>query len=162
MRIGELERAVMDQLWDSDSPQTVRDVHSALRTHRKLAYTTVMTVLHRLSCKGLVFQIRDDRAYQYAPTHGRDELMAALMIDVLDQVTDRGIHNLAERPADDHANSQINHITLERKRPEFTDKRHRSLPAPRTPLPPSFPTAKSHGWLRPGREPGGGESGQPR
>jgi predicted transcriptional regulator len=90
MRIGELERAVMDQLWDSDSPQTVRDVHSALRTHRKLAYTTVMTVLHRLSCKGLVFQIRDDRAYQYAPTGGRDELMAALMIDVLDQVTDRG------------------------------------------------------------------------
>ena len=80
----------MDQLWDTARPQTVREVHNALRAHRTLAYTTVMTVLHRLSCKDLVFQIRDDRAYQDAPTGGLDELMATLMIDVLDQVTDRG------------------------------------------------------------------------
>jgi hypothetical protein len=46
-----------------------------------------------------------------------------------DQVTDRSTHNLAECTADDHANSQIDHLTFERKRPEFTDKRHRSLPA---------------------------------
>ena len=89
-RLGELERAVMDQLWDTGSPQTVREVHSALRAHRTLAYTTVMTVLHRLSCKDLVVQIRDHRAYHYAPTRGRDELMASLMVDVLDQVSDTG------------------------------------------------------------------------
>jgi hypothetical protein len=46
-----------------------------------------------------------------------------------DQVTDRGIHNLAERTADDHANSQIDHNTFERERAEFTDERYRSLPA---------------------------------
>ena len=89
-RLGELERAVMDQLWDTGSPQTVREVHSALRAHRALAYTTVMTVLQRLSCKDLVVQIRDHRAYHYAPTRGRDELMASLMVDVLDQVSDTG------------------------------------------------------------------------
>jgi predicted transcriptional regulator len=53
-----------------------------------LAYTTVMTVLQRLARKGLVIQIRDDRAHQYAAMHGRDELVAGLMVDALDQAAD--------------------------------------------------------------------------
>ncbi len=88
-RLGDLERSVMDHLWDTARPQTVRQVHDALCAERELAYTTVMTVLHRLAGKKLVVQIRDDRAYRYAPTHGRDELVAALMVDALDQVADR-------------------------------------------------------------------------
>ena len=89
-RLGDLERAVMDQLWDNDGPQTVRQVHNGLLAHRELAYTTVMTVLQRLHCKGLVVQIRAGRAFRYVPSHGRDELVASLMVDVLDQVSDRG------------------------------------------------------------------------
>ena len=52
---------------------------------RDLAYTTVMTVLQRLARKNLVSQIRDDRAHQYVPVHGPDELIAGLMVDALDQ-----------------------------------------------------------------------------
>lgn len=88
-RLGDLKRAVMDHLWDTDEPQTVRQVHQALCVERALAYTTVMTVLHRLAGKSLVVQIRADRAFRYAPTHGRDELVARLMVDALDQVADR-------------------------------------------------------------------------
>lgn len=87
-RLGDLERAVMDQLWDTGRPQTVRQVHEALSARRELAYTTVMTVLQRLARKSLVVQIRDERAHQYAPTHGRDELVAGLMVDALDQAAD--------------------------------------------------------------------------
>lgn len=90
MRLGELERAVMDHLWSSSEPQTVRQVHEALSEHRDLAYTTVMTVLQRLARKNLVSQLRDDRAHRYAPVHGRDELVAGLMVDALDQVSDSG------------------------------------------------------------------------
>ena len=53
-------------------------------------YGTVTTVLERLACKSLVVQIRDNRAYQHAPSHGRDELVADLMVDALDQAADRG------------------------------------------------------------------------
>lgn len=42
-RLGDLELAVLEHLWDCDRPQTVREVHDALRTQRRLAYTTVMT-----------------------------------------------------------------------------------------------------------------------
>ncbi len=79
----------MDQLWDNDGSQTVREVHNSLSSHRELAYTTVMTVLQRLHCKNLVIQIRAGRAFRYAPSYGRDELVASLMVDVLDQVSDR-------------------------------------------------------------------------
>jgi predicted transcriptional regulator len=89
-RLGDLERAVMDHLWDTGGPQTVRQVHDALCTQRELAYTTVMTVLQRLARKGLVAQIRDDRAHRYAPVNGRDELVAGLMVDALDEAAGPG------------------------------------------------------------------------
>jgi predicted transcriptional regulator len=88
--LGDLERAVMDHLWGTDQPQTVRQVHQALRIDRDLAYTTVMTVLQRLARKNLVAQIRDDRAHRYVPTHGRDELVAGLMVDALSQAANSG------------------------------------------------------------------------
>ncbi|SDD45251.1 Predicted transcriptional regulator [Rhodococcus tukisamuensis] len=75
----------MDHLWSSTEPQTVRQVHEALAARRELAYTTVMTVLQRLAKKHLVTQQRDDRAHRYAPVHGRDELVASLMVDALKQ-----------------------------------------------------------------------------
>ena len=58
--LGDLERAVMDSLWESPTPQTVRQVHADLSRDRSLAYTTVMTVLQRLAKKNLVTQIRED------------------------------------------------------------------------------------------------------
>lgn len=88
--LGELERAVMEQLWSSAEPQTVRQVHEALCLHRELAYTTVMTVLQRLARKDFVEQIRTDRAHQYAPTRGRDELVAGVMVDALHQAANSG------------------------------------------------------------------------
>jgi predicted transcriptional regulator len=88
--LGDLERAVMDHLWSASDPQTVRQVHEALSGQRGLAYTTVMTVLQRLAKKNLVSQIRDDRAHRYTPVRGRDELVAGLMVDALDQVEDSG------------------------------------------------------------------------
>ncbi len=94
-RLGDLERAVMDQLWAAPEPQTVRQVHEVLVTERDLAYTTVMTVLQRLAKKGLVAQLRDDRAHRYTPVHSRDELVAGLMVDALDQVADGGARRAA-------------------------------------------------------------------
>jgi len=94
-RLGELEQAVMECLWSAPEPQTVRQVHESLAEHRDLAYTTVMTVLQRLAKKHLVVQHRDDRAHRYAPMHGRDELVAGLMVDALDQASDTGSRQAA-------------------------------------------------------------------
>ena len=89
-RLGSLERAIMDQLWDSAGPQTVRQVHRALSARRPLAYSTVMTVLQRLfAVKNLVIQLRDARAFKYVPNHRREELVVDLMIDALRDAPNR-------------------------------------------------------------------------
>jgi predicted transcriptional regulator len=82
-RLGDLERDVMDRLWDADGPRTVREVYDDLVAERDLAYTTVMTVLDRLANKRMVTRSRDGRAYRYAPTHTRAELTAELMHEAL-------------------------------------------------------------------------------
>ncbi|WP_432974393.1 BlaI/MecI/CopY family transcriptional regulator [Dactylosporangium sp. CA-233914] len=86
--LGALERDVMTQLWDADGPLTVRQVHERLSRHRDIAYTTVMTVLDRLAKKGVVAQQKADRAYRYTATQTREEMTAALMLDVLSATPD--------------------------------------------------------------------------
>jgi predicted transcriptional regulator len=82
-RLGDLERAVMDALWDRAQPATVREVADAL-ADRKLAYTTVMTVLDRLTTKGFVTRERVGRAWSYRPAASREAYIAQLMLDALD------------------------------------------------------------------------------
>lgn len=83
LRLGELERAVMDVLWASDGPVTARAVSDGL-ADRSLALTTVLTVLSRLEAKGYVARTRDGRAHHYAATATREEHVAGLMHEVLD------------------------------------------------------------------------------
>ncbi|GAB1513968.1 BlaI/MecI/CopY family transcriptional regulator [Actinophytocola sp. KF-1] len=86
--LGELERAVMEVLWDRGTPAAVRDVASAL-AERELAYTTVMTVLDRLAKKGFVRRQRDGRAWRYEPENSREGYVAQLMLDALALTGDR-------------------------------------------------------------------------
>lgn len=86
-RLGELERAVMDVLWDllpsrSDGLM-VREVVDAL-AGRELAYTTVLTVLDRLAGKGMVRREREGRAWRYRAAASREAHIAQLMLDALD------------------------------------------------------------------------------
>jgi predicted transcriptional regulator len=87
-RLGELERTVMEVLWDRGEPCLVRDVARALAA-RDLAYTTVMTVLDRLEKKGVVRRERDGRAWRYEATSSREGYIAQLMLDALDLTGDR-------------------------------------------------------------------------
>lgn len=81
-RLGDLERAVLDCLWQSDEPQTVREVHEAL-AGRQLAYTTIMTTLQRLARKGLVTQDAQTRAHRFSAEATREEMFTELMTDAL-------------------------------------------------------------------------------
>lgn len=87
-RRGELERAVIDVLWDAEGDVTARDVADAL-ADRGLALTTVLTVLGRLEDKGLVARSRSGRAHTYRSTATRAEHSAQLMHQVLDDAGDR-------------------------------------------------------------------------
>jgi len=103
-RLGELERAIMDVLWDSTELLTVRQVGLRL-TNRDLAHTTVMTVLDRLAKKGFARRERDGRAWRYRAAANREAYVTELMLHALDQTGDRSaaLASFARRVSDAEA-----------------------------------------------------------
>jgi predicted transcriptional regulator len=72
--LHDLEREVMDAMWTAERA-TVREVMDAINADsgRCRAYTTFMTVVHRLDGKGLLRRRRIGKTDHYAPTMTRDE-----------------------------------------------------------------------------------------
>jgi predicted transcriptional regulator len=91
--LGELERAVMDALWDGDAPISageLRDKLAASRDNAKApALTTILTVLSRLESKGFVGRDRDARPHLYYAALSRAGHVADLMREVLESSSDR-------------------------------------------------------------------------
>ncbi|WP_446039568.1 BlaI/MecI/CopY family transcriptional regulator [Streptomyces sp. SID1121] len=75
---GPLEGEIMDVLWGAPEPLTVRDVLGRLNRAREtpLAYTTVMTVMNRLSDKGAADRVKAGRCYSYSASVSDEAAMA--------------------------------------------------------------------------------------
>ncbi|MGH3948826.1 MAG: BlaI/MecI/CopY family transcriptional regulator [Pseudonocardiaceae bacterium] len=81
--LGELESAVMQELWESEEPAKVRDILERLSTRKKLAYTTVMTVLDNLHRKGWARRELAGKAYLYEPALSREAAATRALREVL-------------------------------------------------------------------------------
>lgn len=68
--LGSLQRAVLELVWDAGEA-TVADVRSRLRSRRKPAYTTVLSVMQKLEKLGLLRHRADGRAYVYRAVRSR-------------------------------------------------------------------------------------------
>src|SRR5271154_2862649 len=80
-RLGELERRVMDVLWDSsEGPMSGREVADLLPDR---AYTTVLTILERLRQKEFVYRTTQGRVHYFCAADSRDAYVAELMIDAM-------------------------------------------------------------------------------
>ncbi len=88
--LGPLERRVMERLWAA-GPQAVGDVLDAVNdsSHRRLAYTTVMTILVRLHEKGLVTRRKDGRNYRYTAAVDEGSVEAQLGRRELNRLIER-------------------------------------------------------------------------
>jgi len=83
---GELD--VMKVLWDA-GPSTVRETMFRLhQSGRRVAYTTVMTVLSRLEKKGFVASDKSDVAYVYRAKVSRDRVIGARVREIVKQLYD--------------------------------------------------------------------------
>ncbi|NJM72386.1 MAG: CopY family transcriptional regulator [Scytonema sp. RU_4_4] len=68
LSVGPLEGEILNIIWELGSA-TVKDVHDRILTdpNRELAYTSVTTVLRRLTDKGWLACIKKGRAYYWQP-----------------------------------------------------------------------------------------------
>lgn len=87
--LGELEAQVMRKIWAHAAPVTVRDIVGDLEHDRRIAYTTVMTVMDNLRRKGWLRRQQDGRAYRYEPAVSSEEYSAGVMRAALAGSQDR-------------------------------------------------------------------------
>lgn len=83
-QLGELQTAVMEVLWTCGEG-TVRDVLAAL-PGAPPAYTTVLTILQKLTKSGWLEHRSEGRSYVYRPTCSRDEAGGSAIRRCIEQV----------------------------------------------------------------------------
>ena len=67
---------------------TVRDVYEEMLAQRKIAYTTVMTMMGILEDKGYLTKTQGERAYIYRPTQPRQRVVGAMVQEFVNRVFD--------------------------------------------------------------------------
>jgi predicted transcriptional regulator len=79
------ELEIMKVVWDRETV-TVRDVYEALLEKRKVAYTTVMTMMNILEQKGHLEKTQEDRAYNYRSTKPRNQVIRGMVREFVNRV----------------------------------------------------------------------------
>jgi len=75
----------MKLVWQRETA-TVRDIYEALLERRKIAYTTVMTMMKILETKGYLKKRRQDRAFIYRPAHPKNQVIGGMLREFIDRV----------------------------------------------------------------------------
>jgi predicted transcriptional regulator len=83
--LTEQELEIMKVVWELRSA-TVRDVYETLLRRRKIAYTTVMTMMNVLETKQYLKKRTEGRAYVYQATRPRSEVIKAMVREFVNRV----------------------------------------------------------------------------
>ena len=79
------ELEIMKIVWSRDV-STVRDVYEALLERRKIAYTTVMTMMKILEQKKYLLKTQEDRAYIYRPAKPKNQVIKGMVREFVNRV----------------------------------------------------------------------------
>jgi predicted transcriptional regulator len=83
--LTEQELEIMKVIWGREQA-TVRDVYETLLEHRKIAYTTVMTMMKILEQKKYLRKSQNDRAFVYRPTKPKKQVIQGMVREFVDRV----------------------------------------------------------------------------
>jgi len=108
--LGELESDVMEVIWRSAGPVSVREVYVVLQKKRQIAYTTVMTIMGRLTAKGLLKRKDEGKAYQYLASYSKDRFLT----NISRQIIKNFVSNFGET-AIAHFASELEKIPTQKK-----------------------------------------------
>lgn len=81
--LGGLEVQIMGILWQSQEQISVSDVVKTLSKKRNIAYTTIMTIMTRLTDKGLLKRTSSGKAYLYKPAYSKDTFLTRISKQII-------------------------------------------------------------------------------
>ena len=93
---------------------SVRDVYETLLERRKIAYTTVMTMMRVLERKGYLKARREKRAYLYRPAHPERQVVRSMVREFVDRVFNGSTQPLLVHLLEDRRLSREEFEELER------------------------------------------------
>src|SRR5512138_2462699 len=79
------ELEIMKIVWELEQC-TVRDVYEKLLERRRIAYTTVMTMMKILDGKGYLKKTQEDRAYVYRPSQPKQNVIRGMVREFVNRV----------------------------------------------------------------------------
>ncbi len=79
------ELEIMKVVWQLETA-TVRQVYEKMLEHRRIAYTTVMTMMNILEQKGYLKKRQDDRAYVYRPSQPQQQVIRSMVREFVNRV----------------------------------------------------------------------------
>ena len=91
----------MKIVWERESA-TVRDVYETLLERRKVAYTTVMTMMKILEQKKYLKRTQADRAYVYRPAQPKRQVVGAMVRDFINRVFNGAAEPLLVHLVEEH------------------------------------------------------------
>ncbi len=83
--LGPLEMEVLDVIWEMGQA-TSREIFEKMRERKRLGQSTVLTVLRRLSDRGILHRDAGGDVYVYSPVMERRELGGRMIDDVVDRI----------------------------------------------------------------------------
>ena len=92
----------MKVIWDRQKAVTVRDVYEALLEHRKVAYTTVMTMMNILEQKKYLKKSQADRAYVYRAARPQRQVIGDMVHEFVNRVFNGSAEPLLMHLVEDH------------------------------------------------------------
>jgi predicted transcriptional regulator len=81
----DLELELLKVIW-ARGQATVREVFQDLAKQRKIAYTTVLTMMGVLEQKGHLRKTAGERAYIYRPTRPKDQVVDSMVHEFVNRV----------------------------------------------------------------------------
>ncbi len=111
------ELEIMKIVWQRDTV-TVRDVYEALLEHRKVAYTTVMTMMKILEQKKYLKKTQNERAFVYRPAQPQRQVIGAMVRDFVNRVFNGSAEPLLVHLVEEHNLSREDLDEISRLREE--------------------------------------------
>ena len=114
------ELEIMKVVWQRGKV-TVRDVYEDLLKHRKIAYTTVMTMMGILEQKGRLKKSDGERAYVYSPAEPKGKVVGSMVQEFVRRVFNGSakpllVHLAESREITQEELDEISKLLKERRR----------------------------------------------
>lgn len=83
--LGETEMEVLHHVWQLEEA-SVNDVRNRILKERKIAYTTIMTVMKNLAEKGFLQYRKEGKSYVYSPAQKPENVRSGLVKNIVQKV----------------------------------------------------------------------------